>query len=225
MKHYLFFLLALFSFQLRAIELEPARVIFEIETPVVSLIGYRPSIDELIELSPQAEAIFVEAFSTTYTEYYLASGSNQSIEQWLKLKNGLSLKEWLSNTFKGELEENLIGAKEFILIFNSEGSLLGFLSHSPLDEKGDIYLSQSSLEAGTRDQKVATMAFGKALQEGLIKKIFPGVKQVKLITRKINTRAKHLYLKAGFIMDETIDPSIYGESYDDRYVGFRLVIE
>lgn len=99
------------------------------------------------------------------------------------------------------------------------------LSHSPVSEKGEVYLSQCSLEAGSRNHKVASTAFGKVLRENSIRQLFPEVKEVKLIARKINTIAHSLYTKAGFTMDETIDPAVYGDSYDDRYIGFRLFLE
>ncbi len=202
-----------------------AELLFELNSPLGTLFISNPSWDEFNNQSAEAKNIFVEAFSTTYTEYYGESGSQEPIEKWLKLKSHFTLASWLSNVFDDEKEEYLQGLKKFIFVHNQENKLIGWLSYSPLSETGEIYLSQCSLEASSRDQRVATTAFSSVFKEGLYKKLFPGVKEIKLITRKINTRAKKLYLSNGFIMDETIDPSIYGESYDDRYIGFRLLIE
>jgi hypothetical protein len=200
-------------------------VLLEVQTPIGMFIAYRPDLDEMQRTSGLAKAIFQEAFSTTYRDYYRKSGSNESIEKWLRLKEGLTLESWLSNTFDGEYEEYLLGLKGFIYLCDSDGNLVGWLSHSFVSETGEMYLSQCSLEAGSRNQKVTSIIFAETFKNGYIKKIFPGVKVVKLIARKINTIAHRLYTKVGFIMDETIDPSVYGDSYDDRYVGYQLILE
>jgi ribosomal protein S18 acetylase RimI-like enzyme len=189
------------------------------------MIIYRPDMEEMQRTALIAKAIFIEAFSTTYTEYHRQSGSVNSIEHWLRLRPGLTLEGWLSNVFDEEYEEYLAGSKVFLFLRSSEGTLIGWASHTPVSEKGEVYLSQCSLEAGSRNHKVATLTFEKVFKKGFIKQLFPDVKQVKLIVRKVNTIAQQLYTKAGFIMDETIDPAVYGDSYDDRYIGFRLLIE
>lgn len=186
---------------------------------------YRPDPEEMQNTTAAAKIIFLEAFSNTYRIYHQQSGSIESIENWLDLQSELTLEKWLCNVFDEEYEEYLEGKKEFIFLRNFHGDLLGWLTHSPVSEKGEVYLSQCSLEANSRNQKVTTTIFSNALKESCIKKIFPGVKVIKLITRKINTIAVHLYTKAGFIMDETIDPSVYGACYNDRYIGFRLVLD
>ena len=197
-------------------------VLLQVNTPIGLLIAYRPDAEELNRTAPIAKAIFLEAFATTYREYHQKSGSQDSVEKWLRLKQGLTLEGWLSNVFDDEYEESLAGLKQFVYLADSDGNLVGWLTHSPVSANGDLYLSQCSLEAGSRNQRVATNTFAQAFD---IKKIFPGVKEIKLITRKINLAAQHLYTKAGFIRDETIDPGVYGESYDDRYVGYRLPIK
>ena len=203
----------------------PSEILLEIDTSLGKMRVYRPSFEEMQETAPIAKAIFVEAFSTTYTEYHRQSGSIEPVEQWLRLREGLTLESWLSNVFDEEYNEYLSGDKAFLYLCESDGSLVGWLSHSPMSKKGEVYLSQCSLEAGSRNQKVATVSFAKALKENAIKQLFPEVKEIKLIARKINTIAHHLYVKAGFIVDETIDPSVYGDSYDDRYIGFRLPLD
>lgn len=188
-----------------------------------SLIIYRPDKDIVEKTKDIAKAIFVEAFTTTYTDYHKKSSSADSIEKWLRLKEGLSLKQWLCNTFEGEYEEYKTGLKGFVHIVNLRGELLGWISHSPVSKNGELYLSQCSLEGNSRGKKIATTAFVTALKCQL-QNMFPGVKEVKLIARKINEVAYRLYTRSGFTKDETIDPAIYGESYDDRYVGYRRTV-
>jgi ribosomal protein S18 acetylase RimI-like enzyme len=197
----------------------------EINTSLGTMTIFRPSLEEIVRTAPMAKAIFLEAFSTTYTEYHRRSGSLEPIENWLCLRPGLSLQSWLGSVFDEEYEEYLTGNKGFLYLCDSQGALIGWLSHSPVSERGEVYLSQCSLEAGSRNHGVATMAFEKALQENSIKQLFPNVSQIKLIARKINTIAYRLYTKSGFVVDETIDPAIYGDTYDDRYIGFRLDLE
>ncbi len=198
--------------------------LLEINTDLGKLVACRPDADMAARTKDIAKEIFIEAFATTYTEYHGNSKSPQSIEVWLQLKEGLTLTKWLSNVFDDEYAEYETGDKQFIHLY-SQDKLIAWLSHSPISKAGDVYLSQCSLEAKSRNHKVATTAFSKALQEDCIQKIFPGVKEVKLITRKVNDLATRLYTKAGFTQDLTIDPSIYGESYDDRYMGFRLSLK
>lgn len=199
-------------------------ILLEVKTSNGMCFAYRPDTEEVKKTAPVAKAIFREAFSTTYTDYHRKSGSAEPIEKWLRLREGLTLEQWLNNTFEAEYEEYNLGKKSFIYLCDSNNNLLGWLSHSPLSVIGDLYLSQCSLEASSRNQKIATTSFSEVFTNGRIKKMFPGVSEVKLITRKINAIACQLYDKAGFKRDETIDPSIYGESYDDRYVGYRLSV-
>jgi ribosomal protein S18 acetylase RimI-like enzyme len=199
-----------------------SEVLQEINTSLGIMTICRPNLEEVQRTASTAKSIFIEAFSTTYTEYHRQSGSTELIEKWLRLRPEMTLHSWLSAVFDDEYEEYLTGRKAFVYLCDSEGALIGWLSHSPVSEKGELYLSQCSLEAGSRNHKVATAAFQKAFKGNYIKQLFPDVKQIKLIARKINTIAYSLYTKAGFIVDETIDPAVYGDSYDDRYVGFRL---
>ncbi len=219
---YLMVVLCLSLFRLDA---RSSEVLVEVPTPIGELFLYRPSSEEMQKMSPVAKKIFVEAFSTTYREYHLKSGSSDSIEKWLRLRGEVTLEGWLSAVFDDEYQEYLAGTKEFIFFSNAHGDLVGWLSYSPMSAQGELYLSQCSLEAGSRNKKVATSAFAQVLQKDYAKVIFPGAKVLKVITRKINAITKHLFTRAGFIMDETIDPAIYGESYDDRYVGYRLILE
>jgi ribosomal protein S18 acetylase RimI-like enzyme len=199
--------------------------LLEISTDMGTLIVYRPDRSVMRETAEAAKAIFIEAFSTTYGEYHTQSRSVEPIEKWLHLKEGVNINEWLSSTFDEEYREYLAGQKEFLYLCNANRNLIGWLSHTPVSKTGELYLSQCSLEAKSRNHKIATATFAKVLTEGHLKEVFPGVKDVKLIARKINTVASQLYVKAGFIKDETIDPQIYGESYNDRYVGFRMKIK
>lgn len=203
----------------------PTEILLEVQSPIGVLSIYRPSLEELQETIGDAKTIFVEAFSTTYAQYYMDSGSCEPIEQWLRLREELTLESWVNLVFDEEYEEYLNGTKQFIYVRNENGELIGWVSHSPVNENGELYLSQCSLEANSRNRRVSSSAFAKVFGENQIRKIFPNVKVVKLITRKMNSIARNLYTKAGFTMDETIDPSIYGNSYDDRYVGYRLTIE
>lgn len=188
-----------------------------------ALTVYRPDEATVEKTKATAKEIFVEAFATTYTGYHTNSKSADPIEKWLRLKEGLSLQQWLSNTFDGEYEEYKAGKKGFVYLVNSKGNLMGWLSHSPVSEKGELYLSQCSLEAASRGKKVASTAFAAVFQTQ-IHTMFPGLKEVKLIARRINESANWLYTKAGFTRDETINPAVYGDSYDNRYVGFRCTI-
>lgn len=187
----------------------------------------RPNAEQVRATYEVAKQIFVEAFSTTYTTYHKNSGDTGTVAQWLKLserwtqsKDGL--KEWLTQTYEDEHKEYLEGKKDFIHLYDNQNKLVGWLSHSPVDEKGDLYLSQCSLEADSRNQRVASTSFTEVLNSDLLHTMFPEAKELKLIARKINTFARNLYEKAHFICDETIDPKVYGDSYDNRYVGYRL---
>lgn len=208
--------------QLISVETSADSILLEVETPIGRFFAYRPNLEEMEKIAPIAKEIFVEAFSTTYRGYYQNSGASVPIEKWLRLKEGFTLETWLCATFDGEYEEYLLGDKEFIFLCSSEGELIGWLSHTRLSENGELYLSQCSLEHGSRNHKVATTVFNEVFKDHYIKNIFPGIKEIKLIARKINTIARGLYIKAGFHEDEMIDPSIYGDSYDDRYIGYRL---
>lgn len=208
-------------------EMQPSvhSILLEIETPIGQFFAYRPDLEDMQRMAPIAKEIFVEAFATTYRGYYQNSGVNIPIEKWLRLKEGLTLETWLSNTFDGEYEEYLLGDKGFIFLCTTDGQLVGWLSHSWLSKNGELYLSQCSLEHGSRNQKVASTVFNEVFKDYYIKNIFPGIKEIKLITRKINTIARSLYIKAGFHEDEEIDPGVYGDSYDDRYIGYRLCLD
>lgn len=229
MKNLLFLCTASFCLSVQAADpsssLISSEVLLEVSTPIGSMTARRPSPEELERTASVAKAIFVEAFATTYTQYHQESGSLESIEKWLRLKEGLTLQSWLVLCFDEEYKEYLVGKKGFLYLCDSKGLLIGWLSHGLVSETGEMYLSQCSLEGSSRHHRVATAAFKKAFEENYIKQLFPDAKEIRLITRKINTIARHLYIKAGFIMDETIDPSVYGDSYDDRYVGFRLSLE
>lgn len=194
---------------------------FHVSTFAGEVAFYRPNPKEMQQSVGDAKLIFIEAFSTTYTQYHLQSGNSDPIEKWLRLKPGQTLQSWLSRVFDEEYEEYLAGTKNFIYLSDSNGQLIGFLSHSPVSEKGEVYLSLLALAASHRNQKIAT----QLLKADTMKQLFPSAKEFKVITRKINAIAQRLYTHAGFIMDETIDPAVYGDSYDDRYIGFRLTLE
>lgn len=198
--------------------------VFEFDTSFGKCMAWRPTSEEVRQMSPKAKEMFIEAFSTTYKEYHRYSGSQEPIHQWLRLKNGLTLESWLEGVYDGEYEEYSAGKKEFLYISDSSGNLLGWLSHAPLSEKGEIYLSQGCLDAEHRNHRIATAAFEKVFHEMYVEELFPDAKEIKLIVRKINTRAIHIYTNAGFIMDVSIDPAVYGDCYDDRYIGFRLTV-
>lgn len=183
----------------------------------------RPDASVIEKTSEVAKAIFAEAFETTYGEYHAKSGSTEPVETWLRLKEGLSLHQWLCNTYDHEVQEYKEGRKGFLHLCKEGGDLVGFLSHDPVSAEGELYLSQCSLEGSVRRRGLATAVFQKVFQENRVQELFPGAKVVKLITREINEAAKHLYQRAGFTMDRAIEPSVYGECYDDRYVGFRLL--
>lgn len=184
----------------------------------------RPDLDLVLKTKEIAREIFKEAFTSTYTEYHKQSGSQDSIEAWLKISGGRSVDQWLSETFDEELKEFEQEKKFFIYLVNTEKELLGWLSHSPVSEDGDLYLSQCCLRAEWRRKKVASTAFSRVIKttEELLFRLFPSIKEVKLIARKINLAAHGLYTGAGFTVDPKIDPKVYGGSYDDRYVGYRL---
>jgi D-alanyl-D-alanine dipeptidase len=169
-----------------------------------------------------AKKIFVEAFATTYRGYHEKSLSNEPIERWLRLKEGLSLEQWLNLTYEGEYVEYQEGKKGFVYLINPDGDLMGWLSHDPVSKEGDVYLSQCALKKELHGRGIAQAAFPFTLEH--IHTMFPGIKSVKLIARKVNERADVLYTRAGFIKDEKIDPKMYGDVYDDRYVGYRMKI-
>ncbi len=181
----------------------------------------RPDKETVTKTKEVAKAIFVEAFTTTYKEYHAKSQAKESIETWLRLKEGFTIESWLQNTFDDEYAQYEQGERHFVHLYDEDSTLVGWLSHSNISDTGEVYLSQCSLEASSRHQQVATSAISCALETESLEKILPGVKEIKLITRKINEYAARLYERAGFTKDTTIDPSIYGDSYDDRYVGYR----
>lgn len=78
--------------------------------------------------------------------------------------------------------------------------------------------------ADWRNKKVASTTFAEVIKKNHLHTMFPGVKSVKLIARRINDAAMHLYTGAGFVKGETIDPKVYGESYSDCYLGYRLAV-
>ncbi len=199
-------------------------MLLEIPTPIGNLTAYRPNLEEMQKYAPIAKRLFQEAFSITYREYHRMSHSAETIEKWLHLKEDFTLDSWLSNTFDEEYEDYVMGTKKFVFLRDSQGTLIAWLSHSLVSKEGSVYLSQCSLEAGLHRRGIASSAFAEVLKQDLIKEVFPEVKEITLITRKINLAARHLYIKAGFTMDETLDPNIYGSSYDDRYVGYRLKV-
>lgn len=195
-----------------------------IKTPKGTFTVKRPDKETVEKTKNIAKQIFIEAFSTTYTQYYNDSKVEAPIEKWLVLKDGFTITTWLDATFEGEYEEYLEGKKDFLHLYDEKETLVGWLSHGPVSDKGEMYLSQCSLEAGHRNSKIATTAFSEVIKDDTIKTIFPGVKEVKLIAREINKFAERLYLTAGFTKDRTIDPKIYGECYNDRYVGYRKTL-
>ncbi len=202
--------------------IRPCTALHTIHIKAQKLSIVRPDKDTVYKTKDLAKSIFVEAFRTTYTGYHQKSESKLSIEAWLRLKEGYTITSWLEATFDGEFEEFEKGEKDFIHLNDESGTLIGWLSHGKVSEIGDVYLSQCSLEAQSRNQRVASTAFQEVLQnKELIQTVLPGAKEFKLIARKINEYADKLYTQAGFTKDETIDPKVYGESYDDRYVGYR----
>ena len=202
-----------------------SEIFLKISAPLGEVTIYQPDFHEVQQKSSEAKAIFLEAVSTTYRAYHRDSGSVETIEKWLRLKDRITLEEWLCQTYDDEYEEYLAGIKGFIYFSDSLGNLIGWLSHGMVAEDGDVYLSQCTIKVMARHQKIATFALAGALQNGNIQLIFPGVKQLKVITRKINKIARHLFTSAGYTLDESIDPSIYGDGYDDRYVGYRLKVD
>lgn len=206
-------------------EISAASFCLEIVVPELgAFIAYRPDRAEVEKTAHLAREIFTEAFATTYTEYHRRSGSLEPITTWLRLKEGLTLQTWLEATFDDEYQDYLEGKKQFAYLRAPDNRLIGWLSHGLVDEHGDIYFSQCSLEGSMRNQKIAKTVFSRVFHDYDIQEIFPGVKQVKLIARRINEIADKLYTGVGFTKDETIDPSVYGESYDSRYVGYRMVV-
>lgn len=201
---------------------ECTHIVLTVNTQVGELAVCRPEKGEIAKIKDVAKSIFLEAFSTTYRGYHQASQSSETIENWLRIKEGISFEDWLNKTFDDEYADYENGKKQFIHLYKDK-NLIGWLSHSPVSETGEIYLSQCSLEASFRGQRVAKTIFQEVLQEqSTLNTILPGVKVIKLIARKINVRAESLYMGVGFTQDLTIDPSQYGESYDERYVGYRL---
>lgn len=179
----------------------------------------RPDHSKVEATSKVAKEIFVKAFETSYTRYHKESGSEANLEEWLKIK--VPINQWLSEMFDEEYEEYKKGQIGFIYLADAKDRLAGWLSHSQVDEKGCIYLSLCSLETSLSNRKIASTAFKEVLENDHLVKMIPNVKEIKLVTRKINTVAQRLYTGAGFICDETINPSDYGASYDNRYIGFR----
>lgn len=229
MRNWLLFLLVFFSLHLVEANEESIflhfPILLEVETPIGKVVAYEPDSEEMHKSAAFIKSLYIEAFLTTYTKYHRESGSTESIEKWLGLKENLTLARWLENGFDEEYREYFLGDKKFIFLRNYEGALIAWMSYSPLNEKGAIYLSQCSLEAKYRRQGVASSVFFQGLKQDQIQKIFPGAKEINLVTRKINVAAQHLYTKAGFILDETMDPSIYGSCYGDRYVCYKRSLE
>jgi ribosomal protein S18 acetylase RimI-like enzyme len=199
--------------------------LLEVTTPLGILTVRRPSMEEMVRTATEAKSIFMESFSTNYTEYYRQSGSTDSIERWLRLKPGLNFCTWLSAVFDEEYNDCSSGKKSFLYLCGPNGKLIGWISHTPVSEKGEVYFSTLTLEAAVRCHRVATAAIAEGLKINTFRQLFPGAKEIRIITRKINVIAQRLYLKAGFTQDEAIDPSVYGECYDDRYIGFRLALD
>lgn len=204
----------------------PAFSPIDIEVPTLdgTLIfrAFRPDEETIKSTQAVAKAIFIEAFTTTYTGYFEKSGDTGTVETWLKLKEGVSIQDWLGATYDSEYQEFQDGTKGFIYLSDPSDKLIGWISHSPVSEEGDVYLSQCSLEADSRHKGVATTCFALLMNKEKLEIMAPGVKEIKLIVRRINAIAQKLYTRAGFTCDETIDPHVYGDSYDSRYVGYRL---
>ncbi len=202
-----------------------ARPLFQIKTQKGMLSVSRPSKEHAAKTKEIAKKIFVEAFSTTYTQYHINSKSVDTIEKWLRLRDGFTLNSWLEATFEGDYTEFTEGKKEFVYLTDENENLLGWLTHTPVSKTGEVYLSQCSLEADSRNKKIATTGISEALSKENLEAIFPKVTEIKLITRKINEYARRLYTNAGFHEDLQISPAQYGDDYDDRYVGYRMTIE
>lgn len=66
--------------------------------------------------------------------------------------------------------------------------------------------------------------FTEIFKDNQTEKPFPGIRELKLIVRKVNKIARHLYERTGFIADETLNPKIYGNSYNERYMGYHLTL-
>ncbi len=186
---------------------------------------YRPDQVTIEKTREIAREIFIEAFETTYTGYYVESGTTLPIEEWLRLKGGLKMREWLNLTFDEEYNECLSGEKGIIYLKTEADPLIAWVSHSRLSATGELYLSQCCISERWRRKGIPSSIFFDLIKTPhIIHQMFPGIKEAKLITRKINIAANRLYMKAGLIRDETLDPSVYGDAYDDQYVGYRLII-
>lgn len=186
---------------------------------------YRPDLMIIEKTREMAKEIFIEAFETTYTTYYVESGTTLSIEEWLRLKDGLKMRDWLSLTFDEEYNECLSGEKGIIYLKTQADPLIAWASHSALSPTGELYLSQCCISERWRGKGIPSSIFFDLMKSPhIIHQMFSGIKEVKVITRKINTAANRLYTGAGLIRDETLDPSVYGDAYDDRYIGYRLIL-
>ena len=106
----------------------------------------RPTAEEVEKTTEFARSIFVNAFTKKYTEYHANAKTTKSIEEWLVLKEGVKFPDWLNATFDEELKEYWAEKKGMIYLTDGQDRLIAWLSHSAVDEKGDVYLSQCSLE-------------------------------------------------------------------------------
>jgi len=197
--------------------------VFEVQTKTTTIAICKPARDVLEKTREVAKAIFMEAFTTTYTQYHRNSGSIEPIETWLGLVD-IKFHDWLNSTFDEEYQEALVGTKEFVYLCGADRSLIGWFSHSPVSKTGEVYLSQGSIEAASRNQKIAQTSFAEAINKNFFAKLFPGAKEIKVIAREVNAAADHLYTAVGFTKDNKIDPSIYGKQYNNRYVGYRMTL-
>ena len=80
--------------------------IFSVTHETGKLYVYRPDKETVEKTKAKAKEIFVEAFSTTYTDYFTNSDAKGTIEEWLRLKEGSTIKGWLEDTFDEEYEES-----------------------------------------------------------------------------------------------------------------------
>lgn len=184
----------------------------------------RPEDKHVIQTRQRMKDCFVTAFSANYTRYHGESKSALPVEEWLRLRKGVTFTAWLEETFDEEFAEFKEGTKGFLQLSDEKEQLIGWLSHSAVGRNGDVYLSQCSLDTKWQNQRVATTAFKAMMESQAFRTLFPGVTAFKLIVRKINTIALQLYKSAGFVINEHIDPKVYGSSYDDRYVGCQLTL-
>ncbi len=185
----------------------------------------RPDREAVERTKKLAKDIFIEAFTTTYTEYHKKSGDTRKIQVWLGKPEELTIDKWLSDTFDSEYTEYLEGSKFFVHLYDAQENLSGWISHGPISETGEMYLSQCTLNADSRGGKVATTIYKEVLgNKETLEAIFPGIKEVKLIAREMNEAARRLYTGAGFVLDRKVDPKIYGEEYGPLYVGYRKTI-